>query len=428
MMGRHPRVSPALKLALVAVVLAACAPPSTVPPLPTATTLPPAAVPTKPATATALPAAVTTIPLTTPAFAGNAAIPASGIMLNQPEGLAFDADGNLYVSQCGDPYIFRIDRAGLLTVYAGTGEPGFSGDGGPARSAQLQCPHGLAFDHDGNLYLPDARSRLNSVVLNNRIRRIDRDGVITTVAGSGADLAPGFAGDGGPATAARLNSPTDVAFDPDGNLYIADAFNNRVRQVNLQGMITTIAGSGGAGGYSGDGGPATAAQLHTSGTGVLTFWMVGLAVDGEGNLYVADSLNYRVRRIDRQGVITTIAGTGQSGYSGDGGPATAAQLSYPTDLAIDVNGNLYISDNPTGVVDSNRVRKVDKNGIITTVAGRGERGYPVDGGPAVLAALNHPSGLAIDSEGNLFIVDAGNNRVRRVDTNGIITTVVGGGP
>jgi serine/threonine-protein kinase len=208
-------------------------------------------------------------------------------------------------------------------------------------------------------------------------------------------------------------------------MLIADAGNNRVRRVDVNGMITTLAGHGDHFGFSGDGGPATEAQFNTGDGSFPT--VMGLIVDRDGNVYVADSGNHRVRKIDRQGTITTVAGTGQAGYSGDGGPAVAADLAFPTHLAFDADGSLYISDDPTGSVDSNRIRKVDANGIITTVAGVGERGYPVDGGPATLATLNHPSGLAFDGDGNLYIVDRENNRVRKVDADGIISSVVGGG-
>jgi sugar lactone lactonase YvrE len=292
---------------------------------------------------------------------------------------------------------------------------------------------GIAFGPDGSLYVADQG--------NNRIRRIDKNGTVSTVAGSGAgaDLLSqtycckgSFAGDGGPATAAQLWNPSDVALDQQGNLYIADHNNNRVRKVDQQGVITTIAGSGTAG-FSGDGGPATAAQLNTESPNVVTPDVGGpgqtmsLAFDADGNLYITDSGNARVRKVDGKGIITTIAGTGTAGFSGDGGPAKAAQLGNLSGLAFDAEGSLYIADAPGRGFRDSRIRKIDKAGIITTFAGTGEGGFSGDGGPATAAALLAPGNITFDSQGNLYIADNGNNRIRKVDKNGIITTVVGGG-
>lgn len=296
---------------------------------------------------------------------------------------------------------------GTINTVAGSNAQGFSGDGGPATSAALNQPPFVAIDPSGNLYIADAG--------NNRIRKVDGLGIITTFAGNGT---AGFSGDGGPATAASLNNPIGVNFDAAGNLYIADTPNERVRKVDTAGVITTIAGNGAAG-FSGDGGPATAAAFYNP---------VRTIADNAGNVYVADQSNHRVRRIDAAtGIITTVAGNGagnpQNGaFSGDGGPATQASLNNPTALALDAAGNLYLSDQ-----FNQRVRKVDTNGIITTVAGNGTQGFLGDGGPATSAQLNYPGGLAIDSAGNLYINDDLNYKVRVVSSSGVITTVAGSG-
>ena len=291
----------------------------------------------------------------------------------------------------------------VITRVAGTGEEGDSGHCGPATQATLYSPDGLALDGAGNLYIADSE--------NGRVRKVDaRTGVITTVTGTGI---AGDSGDGGLATQARFRLPTGLALDGAGNLYIADHGNHRVRRVDaLTGVITTVAGTG-EDGYSGDGRAATEAQLH---------FPDGLALDGAGNLYIADTVNGRVRRVDGQtGVITTVAGTGEWGYSGDGGPATEAELNGPVSLAIDATGNLYIADTV-----NRRVRRVDgQTGVITTVAGTGEWGYSGDGGPATEAELARSAGLAFDGAGNLYIADS---CVRRVDAlTGVITTVAGCG-
>ena len=244
---------------------------------------------------------------------------------------------------------------------------------------------------------------------NHRIRKVDSTGTITTIAGTGKD---GFSGDGGPATQAQLNFPTGVAVDGEGNLYIADAPNDRIRKVDSIGTITTIAGTGEQG-FSGDGGPATQAQLdHPR----------AVAVDGEGNLYIADRNNNRIRRVDSTGTITTIAGTGERRFGGDGGPAIRAQLDAPSGVAVDGAGNLYIAD-----ASNHRIRKVDSIGTITTIAGTGEQGFGGNGGSASQAHLFFPTGVAVDGEGNLYIADVGNHRIRKVDSTGTITTIAGTG-
>jgi sugar lactone lactonase YvrE len=327
-------------------------------------------------------------------------------VLAAPVGLAVDATGNLYVSQCaqGQSVIDRIDPHGQLTPFAGTGPIAFAGDGGPATRAALGCPVGMAFGPDGALYFADHAS--------NRVRRIDRAGIITTVAGSGlAGVNQGsFSGDGGPAVSATLQEPWAVAFDQDGNLFIADRDNLRVRKVDPSGVITTVAGNG-TRGFAGDGGPAVNTSLSDP---------LGVAVDSAGNLLIADSGNDRVRKVDLGGMITTYLGTGTPGTSGDGGPATAAAIEEPHAFAFDASGALLVS---TG----GRIRRIDTAGTITTIAGAGGIGLPVDGMPAIEAPFGEIDGLAIDDEGNLFLAN-GYNSVYRIDTNGILTLFAGRHP
>jgi cysteine-rich repeat protein len=331
--------------------------------------------------------------------------PAPSAKLNEPLGAAVDGSGHLFIADTFNTRVRRVDAAtGVVATVAGTGEQGFSGDGGPATSAQINLPYGVAVDALGNLFIADR--------INHRIRRVDAaTGVITTVAGTGAF---GFSGDGGPATSAQINAPRGVAVDGLGNLFIADWGNHCIRRVGaVAGIITTVAGTGEAG-FSGDGGPATSAQLRLPS---------GVAVDGLGNLFIADSSNHVTRRVDAfTEVITTVAGTGEAGLSGDGGPATSAQLNWPYGVALDGLGNLFIADQT-----NHRIRRVDAaTGIITTVAGTGEAGLSGDGGPATSAQLEWPHGVALDGLGNLFIADSGNHRIRRRDAaTGVITTVAG---
>ena len=242
---------------------------------------------------------------------------------------------------------------------------------------------------------------------NYRIRRVAPGGIISTVAGNGVS---GYSGDGGPATAAMFSDVTGLAMDASGNLYVGDRSNKRIRKITATGIVSTVAGTG-VQGFSGDGGPATAATLNTP-TSVI--------VDPSGNLYFADSSNQRIRRIDNNGTITTIAGNGVAGFSGDGGPATAASMDSPLGLARDQAGNLYFADG-----NNNRIRKITPSGIISTFAGNGKGMFAGDGGHANSASINIPSDVAIDTSGNLYIADSGNNRVRKVDPTGVITTVAG---
>ena len=295
-----------------------------------------------------------------------------------------------------------LGAGGTITTFAGNGKPGFSGDGGKATAAKLNFPEGVAVDGKGNVYIVEA--------VNFRVRKVSPSGTITTFAGTGKK---GFSGDGGKATSARISFSYGVAVDAKDNVYIADAGNGRVRKVNTDGRITTIAGGGPACCATGDGGRATAATLK---------FPNAVAVDAKGNVYVSDNLDYRVRKITPAGRITTLAGTGRRGDSGDGGRAASARLAYPFGVAVDGTGNVYIADSL-----ANRVRMVGPAGKITTVAGTGKAGYSGDGGPATAAQLASPHGLAVDGQGNLYIGDELNARVRRV-SRGAITTVAGMGP
>ena len=373
--------------------------------------------------------------------------PALAALINNPYGIAFDGLGNLYIADTKNARIRRVTAGGIMGPVAGNGGFKYAGDGGPATSASFNAPPGVAVDAAGNIYIADA--------VNNRIRKVS-NGIVTTFAGNGV---PNYTGDGGPATAASLNNPQAVAVDSNGNVYIADSSNNAVRKVSggtistrhrqrnrwilrrwrpppappqclflrawhsirpaistsptsrtpaserfRNGIITTVAGNG-TSGYSGDNGPATSAEFYFN-----YYYFAGLAVDSAGNLYVADILNARVRKVTFVGSvasISTFAGNGLgdggaptgSGGSGDNGPAVNAGISDPQGVAVDPQGNVYISEG-----GGNRVRKVS-NGIITTVAGTGSYSFSGDGGLATNAAINGPAGLALDSAGNLFVAD-----------------------
>ncbi|MET9469515.1 RICIN domain-containing protein [Streptomyces sp. NPDC006544] len=331
---------------------------------------------------------ITTVAGTGDAGAAGDDGPAVAARLDRPYGLAMDNTGTLYFSDYNNHCVRRVTTDGRIRTVAGTGTAGYGGDHGPALSAQLDGPREVAVDRAGNLYIADSE--------NNRIRKVTVDGQIGTVAGTGT---AGFSGDGGLAVAAELNCPYGVAVDSTGNLYIADTDNHRVRQVTPDGQIRTVAGTG-TPGFSGDGGPAAAAQLNSP---------YGVAVDGAGDLYLTDAENHRVRRVAGDGTISTVAGTGTGGFSGDGGPAASAQLDFPLGVAADTTGTLYVSDH-----NNHRVRRVAGDGTISTVAGTGTDGFRGDGGPAASAQLNYPFGLAVDCVGALYIADYVNNRVRKV--------------
>ena len=292
-------------------------------------------------------------------------------------------------------------EAGYIYTIAGNGTQGYSGDGGKAVYAQLTKPLKVALDNQGNYYIADQYGH--------RIRKVDTDGNISTIAGNGKAV---YSGDGGPAISAQLNYPTDVTVDGAGNLYIADSSSIRIRKVDTDGNISTVAGNGSRG-YSGDGGPAVSAQLKLP---------HGIAVDTKGNLYIADCDAHCIRKVDTDGNISTVAGNGTNGYSGDGGSATSAQLNVPYGVAVDLVGNIYIAEQ-----QGHRIRKVDTDGNISTVAGNGTGGYSGDSGPAVNAKILAPWGVQVDGAGNIYIADTGNYCIRKVDASGTITTVAGNG-
>ena len=329
---------------------------------------------------------------------------ASAAELNNPFCVALDGLGNLYISDYNNNVIRKVAAGtNVISTVAGNGSLGYSGDGGQAANAQLNNPYGLVLDGSGNLYIADT--------YNNCIRKVTAaTGVISTIAGNGT---LGFSGDGGAATTAELNYPYGIALDGSGNLYIADVYNNRIREV-AGGIITTVAG--GATGSVGDGSAATNALLSAP---------AGVAVDGAGNLYIADHDNHRVRKVAAgTGIISTVAGTGTAGNSGDGSLATAAQLNTPSGVALDGSGNLYIADE-----SNNNIRKVTvSSGNITTIAGSGAAGFSGDGHAGTTAQLSAPLGIAIDGSGNFYIAYENNNRIRKITVStGIISTIAGTG-
>jgi len=423
--------------------------------------------------------------------------PATMAQLAFPAGLAFDGNGNLYIADSGNervrqvlptgdivtflgdstavtlltPFALAADASGDLLVvdatsvvhefttagkwitFAGTNEPGFSGDGGPATAAQLAQSLDLSIDPSGNLYIADQR----------RVREVNPKGLIATVAG--ADYLYGI-GDGGPATAAELYLPSSAALDAAGDLYIADTGTSRIRQVSSSGAIATVAGTGAAS-PGGEATPAlTTALMTPTGVAVDQFGNLlivetgahrvrqvagdglirtivgtgaaglgpdllpptqtqlraprGICLDGAGNLYIADTGNHRVLLVPAQGVVSTAAGNGAPGMAGDGGPAPLAELNQPTACALDSAGDLYIAD-----TYNHRIRKVDTTGAITTVAGTGAAGESGDEGPAQAASLNTPRGVAVDDNGNIYISDTGNNCIRQVTPDGLIHLIGG---
>jgi sugar lactone lactonase YvrE len=332
---------------------------------------------------------------------------AAAAMLDHPAGLGYPLFGSpptagaIYVADTGNFTVRKIDMTTrVITTIAGNGSPSWSGDGGQASAAQLGNPYAVAFDGSGNEYIADNQ--------NNVIRKITPAGVISTVAGN-ALAKPGYSGEGGLATNAQLNDPRAVAVTAAGDILISDTGNQRVRWIDHTfGTITTIAGNGIAG-YNGDG-PATGSQLN---------YPQGVAIDSGGKVYIADTGNNRVRQVGPS-VLSTYAGNGTAGYSGEGVLATGAMLNGPRGLAVDGAGNLYISD-----ANNNRVRKVTTaTGFISTIAGNGAAGLAGDTNLATSAALDHPFGLAFDAPGNLYIGDTRNQRIRLVDTSGIISAVV----
>jgi sugar lactone lactonase YvrE len=319
-------------------------------------------------------------------YSGDAG-PATAAQVYDPWGVAVDSAGNVYIADQLNNRVRKLAADGTISTLAGKGSAGYSGDGGAASSAELYHPCGVAVDSAGNVYIADTANEV--------VRKVTTGGTISTVAGMAHTAA--YAGDGGAATSASLNKPTGVALDAAGNLYIADSFNHCIRMVATSGTITTVAGNSFSG-SEGDGGPATSASLNTP---------QGVAVDGAGNLYIADTANSLVRKVAPDGTITTLAGQILNGYSGDGGPAASAMLNRPKTVLPDAAGSLYIAD-----TFNSRIRVVTPDGTITTVAGNGIFGDWGDGGPATSAQLRFPSGLALDAAGNLYVADTQNNRVR----------------
>ena len=392
--------------------------------------------------------------------------PATSAQLQFPDGIAVDSSGNVYVADTTANVVRLISAQGVISTVAGQGASGYSGDAGPAIQAQLNAPMGLALDPAGNLYIADSG--------NNVIRKVSKNGVISTTAGDGFSS---YGGDGSPATTAALNTPEGVAVDSSGTLYIADTFNNRVRAVASDGVIQTVAGTG-ISSFSGDNGPPASAALFlptdvatdaagnwyiadfgnsrirkvaqgtiqtvVGGTGTQTIFdeavattiqlngPTGVAVDTSADIYIAEGSigtgtglavgDYRIWKVNAAGVVSTAAGNGIESYSGDGAAATAAQLNNPTAMTFDVNGNLYIADTA-----NHRVRKISPAGVITTAAGTGVAGYSGDGGPASQAQLDSPQGLTADSDGNVYIADTGNNRIRKLQPDGTLLSIAGNG-
>jgi sugar lactone lactonase YvrE len=400
--------------------------------------------------------------------------PATLAGISSSAGIALDPDGNLYVADADNHRVRKVDTNGVITTVVGNGNPGYSGDGAPGIYASLNHPQDICIAPDGSMYIADESDH--------RVRKLDSEGIIHTVAGAGT---PGYTGDGGPAIEAKLNNPQFVTLDAGDNLYITDALNCCIRMVDKQGIIWTVAGEGRVPGFYGDGGMASEALLNVPqntpvfgdrmyiadtgnrrvrmvklpvphpnpaparwqsvpspgtietvlGNGIAGAFGVGLrgpevslnhpqglATDEQGNLYVVEIGNQRLLLVDRQGMVGTLAGLGRPQYSGDEGPAREAGLSLPSDVCRDAEGNIYIADH-----DNHRVRKIDTAGIMHTLAGTGESGFSGDEGPAVSARLNHPVALAVAADGSIYIADKSNHRVRRVDKSGRIHTVAGNG-
>ncbi len=314
------------------------------------------------------------------------AVQATSAPLYRPSGVAIAPDGSVLIADRWNHRIRKVRPDGIIATVAGTGAMGFSGDDGPATSASLYYPSGVAAAADGSILIADE--------YNNRIRRVATNGIITTVAGSGG---AGFGGDSGRAISAMLNHPSGVAVGVDASILIADEYNHRVRRVTPDGVIRTIAGSNAAG-FSGDGGQATSALLRSPN---------GVAVAQDGAVLIADRDNNRVRKVFN-GLISTVAGSNTSGFAGDGGLANNAQLYGPTGVALASDGSILIADN-----SNHRIRRVETDGRIYTIAG-GTYGFSGDGLPASSAQLYNPAGIAVAADGSVFIADLSNHRIRKI--------------
>ncbi len=374
------------------------------------------------------------VPPNTPTHAVDASI-------GQPLGIAVDVSGNVYFSS--DNCIFRVDHSGNLTRFAGTSRAGYTGDGGPATSAQLNNPAGLAFDNGGNLYVVDFGNYV--------LRKISPSGLITTFAGSSSVSA--LRVDGTPAVSAGLYSPLGVAVNDAGTVFVTTQLANQVRQVPTSGVLGTTAGNGTIG-YSGNGGAAINAQItHPYGIaldqagdlyvsdpifsvirmitpgGIISTVAgpplhapTGLAVDSGGNLYIAEQDANRIIKVAPDGTVSTVVGNGTAGFSGEGDLATSAELNGPRGVAVDAQGDIFIADTL-----NNRIREVTAGGTVLTVAGNGTVSDSGDGGPAANAQFNQPIGMVFDAEGNLFVADSGNSEVREISPSGTVTAVAGNG-
>jgi sugar lactone lactonase YvrE len=336
-------------------------------------------------------------------------VPATASSLSQPQGLAVTSSGAVLIADANHHRVRSVDANGIITTVAGTGTAGFSGDGGPAISARLNTPDDLAVDAQGNLFIADT--------FNNRIRKVDKSGRITTVAGTGCwpagdpNVCP--IGDGASAILATLDTPYSIDLDSAGSVLIADSYHHRVRKVGADGNISTVAGNG-VPTYAGDGGQATSANLYLP---------VGVQVDPQGGFYVTDYRNHRVRNVNSSGVITTVAGTGryQQCCNDEGGWVKQSILNSPQGVTTDQSGNVYIADSY-----HHRIIRI-RNGKVSTIAGSGTGGFAGDGGFAVDALLAQPSAVAVGPDGIIYISDAGNNRIRRVNPGGVINTFAGNG-
>jgi uncharacterized protein (TIGR03437 family) len=333
--------------------------------------------------------------------------PAARAQLNDPEGLAFDAAGNLYIADAQNNRVRIVSPSGVIDTFAGNGQSTFGGgprsfnDEGPATQGLLHLPTGVAVDKSGNVFIADTGDNL--------IRKVTTDGIIHTFAG---DSYPGFFDKiDGTALDSEFNKPTDVAFDGSGNLYVADSNNNMVRKISADGATISIFAGTGAAGWTGDTGDATAANIVAP---------TAIAFDKSGNLFILQSADGRIRKVDTSGKISTVAGSGVAGFS-DGSDATKAQFSSPTGVAVDASGNLYVADQ-----QNLRIRKV-AGSAVSTIAGNGVLSYSGDNGPATAAQLSSPQGVAVDAAGNLYIADTANNVVRKVAKGGPITTIMGNG-
>ncbi len=310
-----------------------------------------------------------------------------------PGATVMDAAGNVYITDRDNHVVRKVNTSGIVSTIAGNGTAGTSGDGGPATAAQISQPVGMTIDVSGNLYVAEYGGH--------RIRKITPAGIISTVAGT----ISGYAGDGGSATDARLSFPTDVAVDAAGNIYISDYNYGYVRKVNTSGIISTFAGGGSS--YA-DGIPATDAALWANN---------GVCVDAAGNVYIADMNHNRICKVTTAGLCYTICGDGTAGYTGDGGAATAARTNMPAFVQVDQAGNLFFSDHSNHVV-----RKINTSGVITTVAGNGTIGNSGDGGAATAANLSLPAGLFISPTGDLFFCAQGYGLTKKVTATAITIT------